>query len=228
MRSYAAAVAYARGQHNNPSLYVRQGNHCQQFVRSCVGASAWAPSAIAAWHAIPAAHRHSGAPRAGSVAYFDRPGIPDHREFGHTVFVVEKGMTWSTDALRYGHVDLVPYTWFAAHWNMRYLGWIDWTPSGKLNLAPVPLPPTYAYRQGKKVYRSKMRLGQMNSDSVWNVTLALRAKYARTEIPIDDYTADVEHDVAVFQRSKGWTGTNADGIVGPGTCKALGLIWVAD
>ncbi len=228
MRSYAAAVTYARAQHTNPSRYVQQGNRCQQFVRSCVDASAWAPSAIAAWHAIPAAHRHSGYPRAGSIAYFDKPGIPDHREFGHTVFVVEKGMTWSTDALRYGHVDLVPYTWFAAHWNMRYLGWIDWTPSGKINLAPVSLPPTYAYRQGKKVYRSKMRLGQMNSDSVWNVTLALRAKYARTEIPIDDYTADVKHDVAVFQRSKGWTGTNADGIVGPGTCKALGLIWVAD
>lgn len=226
MRSYAGAVAYAHNQHVNPSLYVRQGNHCQQFVRSCVGASAWAGSAINAWHEIPAAHRHTGYPRAGGIAYYDRPAIPDHREFGHTVFVVERGQVWSTDALRFGHVDLVPYTWFAAHWGMRYLGWIDWTPSGAINLAPATVPPTYAYRQGKKVFRSKMHLGQMNSDSVWNVTLALRAKRARTEIPIDDYTADVKHDVAQFQYAQGWRGTNADGIVGPGTCAKLGLIWV--
>lgn len=226
MRTYSAAVAYARYQHLHPASYVRAGNHCQQFARSCVGASGWADSAIDAWHSIPSAHRHAGVPRAGSIAYYDKPGIPDHREFGHSVFVVERGQVWSTDALRFGHVDLVPYTWFKAHWGMRYLGWIDWTPSGRINLAPATATPTYAYRQGKKVYRSKMRLGQMNSDSVWNVTLALRAKHARTEIPIDDYTADVKHDVSVFQLAQGWHGTNADGIVGPGTCKALGLVWV--
>lgn len=226
MRSYPQAKAYAQAQHTAPSLYVRQGGHCQMFARQCVGSGAWANSAIDAWHAIPAAHRHSGVPRPGSIAYYDKAAVPDYREFGHAVFVIESGKVWSTDALRFGRVDIVPYTWFGAHWGMRYLGWIDWTPSGRLNLAPTVVAPTLAYRQGKRVFSSKMHQGQINSDSVWNLVLALRA-HGYPTLPIgDDYIQRVRDACAAFQRRQGWSGTNANGIAGPETIRRLGLIWV--
>lgn len=228
MRSYSAAKAYAQYQHANPSQYVRDGNKCQMFARQCVGASAWANSAIKAWHAIPEVHRHHGVPRPGSLAYYDKPYVSDRNEFGHVVFVIERGQVWSTDALRYGRVDIVPYNWFSAHWGMRYLGWIDWTPSGRINLAPtgVTPAPTLAYRQGKRVFSSKMRQGQMNSDSVWNLVLALRS-HGYPSLPVgDDYIQRVRDACAGFQRKQGWTGSDANGIAGPETIRRLNLIWV--
>jgi len=228
MRTYAQAVAYANAQKTHPDAYVRAGGHCQQFSRSCVGAAAWADSAIDAWHAIPAAHRHAGYPRAGGLAYFDRADIPDSREFGHTAFILPKGMVDSTDAPIAHRVGTVPYTYFAAHWGMRYLGWIDWTPSGRINLAPAGIvpAPSLAYRQGKKVFSSKMHQGQMNSDSVWNLVLALRA-HGYIHLPAgDDYTQPVRDACGAFQRRCGWSGSDANGICGPGTAGKLGLAWV--
>lgn len=97
---------------------------------------------------------------------------------------------------------------------------------------PTPKPPAQQYRQGKKVYSSKMHRGQMNSDSVWNLALALINKGYGKAIRLkyngatDDYVAEVVACTAKFQRDQGWTGTNADGIAGPETIKRLGLTWV--
>jgi hypothetical protein len=228
MRTYAQAVAYSEGQKAHPALYVRQGGHCQQFARSCVGAQGWADSAIDAWHAIPAAHRHAGYPRAGGIAYFDRAKVPDSREFGHAAFIRENGHVDTTDAPIHGRIGHVPYTYFAAHWGMRYLGWIDWTPSGLIRLATpgVVKPPALAYRQGKKVFSSKMRLGQANSDSVWNLVLALKA-HGYPLLPVgDDYTSQVRNACGAYQRRQGWAGSDANGIAGRETVTRLGLLWV--
>ena len=226
MRTYAQAVAYAERQHLYPSDYVQRGGLCQRFARSCVGAGPFGGSAISAWHSIPDEHKHSGFPRAGGLAYYDKPHVQDWREFGHVVFVVEGGMVWSTDAKQYGRVNKVPYTWFKANWGMRYLGWIDWTPSGAINLKPVNTAGSApAYRQGKKVYRSKMHLGQQNSDSVWNVSLALKARRYDVQAS-DDYTWGLKSAVRRFQLAQGWKGSDADGIVGPMTARKLGLVWV--
>lgn len=95
--------------------------------------------------------------------------------------------------------------------------------------APKPPAPTHpAFKQGRKVYRSKMRPGQQNSASVWNVRAALIRKGYKSVSPGDDYTAAVRDAVAHFQRRQGWTGGDANGIVGPVTCKRLGLVWVQD
>ncbi|MGV0949372.1 MAG: hypothetical protein ACOYB3_01780 [Azonexus sp.] len=98
---------------------------------------------------------------------------------------------------------------------------------------PPPKPPAkpLTYRQGKKVYKSKMRLGQRDSDSVWNLCVALIAKGFGKEIQaaggcVDDYTSAVKASCARFQRSRGWSGSGADGIAGPQTVKDLGLLWV--
>lgn len=88
-------------------------------------------------------------------------------------------------------------------------------------------PPSTSYRQGKKVYSSKMKKGQSNSDSVWNLTVALNAKGV-TVAKGDDYTQPFVDAVAKFQRQQGWSGSGADGIAGPETVKRLGLTWVDD
>ena len=233
MRTYAGMVAFCEAQHVHPTGPQAGGlwnGMCQGFAREAVGANAWAPSALQAWFAIPASHRHGGYPRAGGVAYYDTASIPDYRDFGHATPIVENGQVWSTDALRAGRVDKVPYTFFAAHWGMRYLGWIDWTPSGLINLkpiAPAPAPqPALAYRQGKQVFSSKMRQGQANSDSVWNLSLALRTHGYPTLAPTTSYTQAVRDACGSFQRKQGWAGADANGIAGPETCRRLGLIWI--
>lgn len=232
MRTYAGMVAFCEAQHVHPTGPRSGGlwnGMCQGFAREAVGAAPWAASALKAWFSIPATHRHSGFPRAGGIAYYDTASVPDYRDFGHATPIVENGYVWSTDALRAGKVDKVPYTFFAAHWGMRYLGWIDWTPSGLIRLkptAPAPAPqPVLAYRQGKQVFSSKMHVGQANSDSVWNLTLALRAHGVNVAVGTA-FTSVVRNAVGVFQRSRGWSGAGADGIPGPQTIHDLGLIWV--
>jgi hypothetical protein len=196
------------------------------FARSCVGAAAWGNprTALGAWNAIPAAHRIPGKVINGGLVYFDDP---DRRgEAGHAAFGIGNGYVWSIDILRTGKVDVVHYSVITSKWGMRLLGSINWTPSGAINLAPAPVKPTpYAYKQGKKVYSSKMRLGQMNDASVWNVSLALQQRHYLNP-PGDDYTRVLKDKVAAFQRNQGWSGSQADGIVGPMTAAHLGLVWV--
>jgi peptidoglycan hydrolase-like protein with peptidoglycan-binding domain len=99
------------------------------------------------------------------------------------------------------------------------LVWVDDGPTS-------PPVTTYTYRQGKKVYKSKMHIGQVNSDSVWNLCVGLREKGYFRGTPIDDYTKPVKDACATFQRAQGWKGSGADGIAGPATIRRLGLTWV--
>jgi hypothetical protein len=100
----------------------------------CVGAAAWAPSAREAFNAIPAEHKHTSPnPPAGALVYY---GVPD-RGFGHAVVSAGGGYIWSTDIKRPGKVDRVPLSLPVTQWGLPFRGWIDATPSGPLDLAPV-------------------------------------------------------------------------------------------
>lgn len=90
---------------------------------------------------------------------------------------------------------------------------------------------SYAYRQDKKVYASSMRFGKSDSDSVWNLDVGLiHAGFGRPILdaggPSDDYGQSTRSAVAAYQRSRGWSGADADGIAGRGTVEGLGLVWV--
>jgi hypothetical protein len=142
-RSYAQAEAYAEAQSTHPTPppgYSSWAGLCQGFTRACLGVEGWAGSAKAAWDAIPAKNRHTGVPRAGSAVYWDNPrGNPD---YGHATFAAEHGYIWSTDILRVGFPDKVPWTTITQRWGLPYLGWIDWTPyGGPINLGPINPPP---------------------------------------------------------------------------------------
>ena len=229
MRNYEQAKAFALHQHKNPisSGWYRK---CQVFSRQCVGAAPFGDSARLAFNGTPEEHRHkSSPPPPGSIAYY---GFRDSGT-GHAVFVVEGGHVWSNDIERRGRIDRVKWDVFPSAWKLPYRGWIDRCTWGAL---PVQDPVrdearkvTPGFRQGKKVYRSKMRFRQTDSDSVWNLQLALMSKH----IPFDDgptgfYGAHTRRACAAFQTKQGWTGDGANGIAGPLTIQRLGLVWVND
>jgi peptidoglycan hydrolase-like protein with peptidoglycan-binding domain len=100
---------------------------------------------------------------------------------------------------------------------------------GPGTLDKLGLPQRLSYRSNKRVYLSKMKKGQGDSDSVWNVQVALLRKgYSIPAGPTDYFGDQTIKAVQAFQKKQGWTGSDADGIPGPGTVKALGLQYVDD
>jgi peptidoglycan hydrolase-like protein with peptidoglycan-binding domain len=147
-------------------------------------------------------------------------GVPAAHEINHRDWTDGTGGVSSSPLPTAGRkVDTRYDTTFLRQNTAAYLNGTPPPPSGGGSTTP---PPSSSYRQGKKVYSSKMKKGQANSDSVWNLTVAL--KITKT----DDYTQAVVDAVAAFQRKQGWSGSGADGIAGPETVKRLGLTWVDD
>ena len=147
------------------------------------------------------------------------------------MFVVEGGHVWSNDIERHGRIDRVKWDVFPSAWKHPYRGWIDRCTCGAL---PVQDPVrdearkvTPGFRQGKKVYRGKMRFRQTDSDSVWNLQVALMSKRIPfAEGPTGYYGSHTRDACAAFQRQQGWRGSDANGIAGPQTIRRLGLVWV--
>jgi hypothetical protein len=222
MRTFEQAKAFARHEHQQPRA---KGwfNCCQMFSRQCVGAPAFGVSARQAFNNVPEKHRHhTSPPPPGSIAYYGRA---DHGA-GHAVFVVEGGKVWSNDILRHGRIDRVDWDIFIPKWGLAYRGWIDANPSGAA-LPIVHRASTAGFRQGRQVYRSKMRFKQPDSDSVWNLQQALVAHgMPFANGPTGYYGEWTRRACAAFQRRQGWKGVDADGIAGKETVRRLGLIWV--
>jgi len=221
MRDFQQAKEFAQHQHRSGSTSWH--NLCQLFSRQCVGAAPFGASARDAFNATSPSDRHtSSPPPAGAIAYY---GFEDHGA-GHAVFAVNGGFVWSNDILHQGQIDRVRWDVFVSRWRLPYRGWISACPTGEL---PVQKQkddgPTY--RQGKRVFRSKMRLEQDDSDSVWNLQVALLARGFEFENgPSGYYGAHTRRNVAAFQRRRGWSGADADGLAGPATIGSLGLVWV--
>ena len=221
MRTFEQAQTYAISQHEQPSR--NWYRWCQVFSRQCVGAPGFGASARVAFNAIPERSKHrTSPPPPGSIAYY---GFSD-RGSGHAVFAVDAGFVWSTDIKRKGKIDRVQWDVFQTKWRLPYRGWIDTCPSGDLPIARRP-GTELGYRQHRKVYRSKMRLRQADSDSVWNLQLALIAKgYSVGAGPTGTFGMNTMIACAAFQGSRGWKGRRADGIPGAETIRQLGLVWV--
>jgi len=223
MRTFDEAKEFAQQEHRDGRSH-NWFRLCQVFSRQCIGAPPFGASAREAFNSQSAEHRHkSSPPPAGSIAYY---GFAD-RGAGHAVFSVHGGFVWSNDILRPGKIDRVQWDVFVSKWGLPYRGWIDSCPAGELPVQRTG--PTETYRQRKRVYAEKMRFGQDDSDSVWNLQVALIVKgFPFQNGPSGYYGTHTRASCAAFQRRCGWSGRDADGIAGPGTIERLGLIWVAD
>jgi len=221
MRTFEQAKAFALSEHERPSQDWH--NLCQLFSRQCVGASSFGASARSAFNSVPRAQRHeSSPPPPGSIAYY---GHSDSG-FGHAVFAVDGGFVWSNDILRSGKIDRVRWDVFPNAWKLPYRGWIETCPSGDLPISRRP-GEKLSYRQDRKVYRSKMRFRQTDSDSVWNIQLALMAKgYSIGAGPTGHFGMHTLAACAAFQGAQDWKGARADGIPARETVRRLGLVWV--
>jgi hypothetical protein len=222
MRTYSQAKEFAKQQHRSGSSGWL--NLCQMFSRQCVGAPPFGASAREAFNSTAPEHRHKTTPPPpGSIAYY---GFADHGA-GHAVFAVNGGFVWSNDILRRGRIDRVRWNVFESKWNQPFRGWIDACPAGELPVQRDDDEPRY--RQGRRVYSSKMRLDQDDSDSVWNLQVALMARgFEFEEGPTGYYGNHTRRCVATFQRRRGWSGAGADGLAGPMTIDKLGLVWVEE
>lgn len=151
----------------------------------------------------------------------------------HTVARVLLGRMGQSSARAWRHLDYAVGRKVDTRYELgQHRGAIDGaTVPPPATPAPAPTPPPSGfvpvYRQGKKVYSSKMVYRQANSDSVWNLQSALLARgYSIPDGPTDFYGDQTVAATAQCQRDQGFTGADADGIAGKTTIGYLGLVWV--
>lgn len=115
------ALEFAREEHLHGDAVWR--NWCQRFVRVALGADVGAPTARTAWLHLPPEDRHGVGgkhPPAGVPVYFRLNNLS-----WHAALSAGKGVIWSTDILRAGHVDKVTIPYLERRWGAVYLGWAE-------------------------------------------------------------------------------------------------------
>lgn len=186
------------------------------------------------WDSAPLIARHSDRkPPVGAPCFWKGPSPA-----GHVGITVEyrSGTPWvaCTDLSKLGRVNVVALTRIEREWPSAT--WLGWSTVLQGRALPLPVPHSVIrkvpspYRQGGLVYRSHLRFGRRESDSVWNLQRALLRKGYGIGLPAPtgDYLAGTRAAVAAFQRSQGWNGRDAEGLASRLTVARLGLIWVAD
>ncbi|WP_198676359.1 peptidoglycan-binding domain-containing protein [Kribbella monticola] len=238
MRTATKAAEWAKGK-KGATGWRRK---CLVFVRTAWDLPAQDGSAQLEWNSIPAIDRHSDKrPPIGAPCFWHGPS-----DEGHVAIVIEyRGdvpYIASNDIVKPDRIDLVPLSRITEKWShAKWLGW-----STVLQGRDLPLEAGHAkmagiakvagnasapgFRQDGKVFASKMHLGQLDSDSVWNLQLALirHGLSIGAPKPTGNYLDGTRGAVEKFQHAQGWTGADANGIAGPQTVKHLGLTWIAN
>lgn len=207
---------------------------CLKSVRLAANDPGGVATARDAGKRVPMEHRHTSLPvPKGAICFAYGPGSAGH------VWIAEdgKGAISTNDYPTSGVIKVTTMSKMAAAWGYRqkptneFNSNGDWFWTDRVNNSHIYdlLSGGGAggskYRQDGDVYSSKMKYGVKNSDSVWNLQLAL-GKHYRRNVPTGNYLAATVAAVKRFQQAQGWTGKDADGIAGPATIKALGLNWV--
>lgn len=120
---------FLRDAHDGPLIWK---GFCLRLAREAAQLPAVHPSALAAAHATPAAHRvrEVSGLRRGMVAYFDDPR--DGNPFAHVATVagwdggkvtdsLDDVLMWSNDAARTGGVDMVRGSFFPEKWGDAFM-----------------------------------------------------------------------------------------------------------
>lgn len=235
MRTYKQAQAWAEYQraHSTGGWH----NQCQRFARSCVDAAAWGKSARIAANAIPVKERHYNFPAPpGALIYYGSSTSGN----GHVTFVSSKyGYVYSNDIKRDGRIDLVPWNVFTSAWGMAARFWTTWTPSGRIQTAPLnppgqnpaPLPPhtvipTISLARVQKACKVDPGAAQGHKTyptEVLIVEKALnRAGYLSSKYVDGSFGTKTKEAYSKWQRHLGYTGNDANGVPGIKSLTALG------
>ncbi|QNE21902.1 peptidoglycan-binding protein [Kribbella qitaiheensis] len=226
MRTAVKAAEWAKGKKGAMGWRRK----CLVFVRSAWDLPAQDGSAQLEWDSVPVIDRHSDKrPPIGAPCFWHGPSAE-----GHVAIVVEYRSDVpyiaSNDIVKPDRIDLVPLSRITEDWS--HAKWLGWTtvlqgrdlPLGSDNDHRV------GFRQNRTVFSSKMHLGQMDSDSVFNLQLALirHGLGIGAGSPTGNYLNGTLGAVKKFQLAQGWSGTGADGLAGKQTVKRLGLTWIVD
>ena len=226
MRTAVKAAEWAKGKKGAMGWRRK----CLVFVRSAWDLPAQDGSAQLEWDSIPMIDRHSDKrPPIGAPCFWHGPTAE-----GHVAIVVEYRSDVpyiaSNDIVKPDRIDLVPLSRITEDWS--HAKWLGWTTV--LQGRDLPLgadnDQRVGFRQNRMVFSSKMHLGQMDSDSVWNLQLALvrHGLSIGAPAPTGNYLNGTLGAVKKFQLAQGWSGQGADGLAGKQTVKRLGLTWIAD
>lgn len=120
--SPAEAVAAAAQQSAHPTLNLK--GLCDHAVALWYGLDhSGQPSARQHWLNIPSSRKYPGATHfpEGALVFY---GVVSSG-YGHVAIADGKGFIWSTDILRAGKVDRVPWRLVYTKWGLPLLGWSD-------------------------------------------------------------------------------------------------------
>lgn len=118
-RSPKDAVAWAKGQHQDPSRSWL--GMCQMFVRMSYDVGPGFRTATAAWDGANERHPLTDGNRAPrGVPFYWKGGS---RGYGHVALTVGNGLCWTNDARRSGKIDLVRINDITRQWGQQPVGW---------------------------------------------------------------------------------------------------------
>src|SRR5947209_10094929 len=217
-------IGYREGPNNDTKYGAWYGLNnqpwCAMFVSWCaaqvsaldiIPKHAWTPAG-AQW--FQQQGRWGGAPQSGAIVYFDFPGGFNGVEHVGIVETVEGDgsvvtIEGNTNNNGSGNGDGV-------YRMRRRSSIVGYGYPAYAAGSPPPATAAPGYRQGGRVYRSKMWRGQTYSDSVWNLQTALIARgFGIPAGPTGNYLDQTVAACAAAQRAQGFTGADAEGIAGP-------------
>jgi hypothetical protein len=193
---------------------------CAQFVRSCFGVGAYYGSARLQWLNARYKHRTSDP---NNIP----PAVPIYwsggsKGFGHVAFSVGGGLCRSTDWPSRGRVGIARVSDIHRLWGHTLVGWTE-----DINRVRVYAPPVASSAAaGERAVRlASLRPKRRNAD-VKDLQNALRRHglgHLNPSGVTGYYGKETRAMVRAFQKEQGWSGSDADGIVGPTTARLLGL-----
>jgi hypothetical protein len=119
-------VKFLRTQHDRHTTRCPHGTawqgHCAHTVACAYGRTYSGWDAYRGWEQTVEKHRRDGRqmsnPPRGALLFFKGGS------YGHVCVSNGRRKAWTNDAPTTGRIGLVPITWFAAHWQSRYVGWV--------------------------------------------------------------------------------------------------------
>jgi len=222
MRDFEGAVAAAKQRVGKSEMH----GLCQGLSRSTIGVPAFGRSASVAWELCRdrgwgvAVDATTVIPAGSIVYYSSRVGFSGHDpSVGHATFCVKTGtvdtaVVVSNDVGPHKEIGAVHPKWFKQHWHMSVRGYITRCPFGALDDPAVHL--------------SALVPGGKGPDVVTLQEALIKQGFAIEAGATGNYKDQTIAAVTAAQIAQGFTGDDADGIIGRKTCLFLGLTPIDD